>query len=255
MKTGSYLAAVLFVAFFGAAANADTISLSKLATQVQKPSVQILMADGGACSGTIVMSSRDSKTGIVKTAVLTAEHCVKETPYRNFEIVFPVYNKDGLVVEKNIYLGEVGKQGSDTNDLAIITLKDTATFFGDYVAKVAARLTNPQFGEQVWTSGYALGRDLGVTEGRFNSREEFNFPDNSHETTFFRASPPIAPGNSGGGMFHLNASGDFELIGVSDWVAGGQGGPSTFGAYTPIDRVYDFLSDWDSTAFPKAAAK
>lgn len=235
-------------------ASAQELDLKKLETQVKAPTVRIV--DGpqeAVCSATVVSSKRDEKTAKVKTIILTAQHCVKEHPYRNFEVQFPRYNADGLVVSRDTYVGKIAKQGSDTNDLAIITLADTQTSFADRVAKVADRDVNPTFGEKVITSGYAFGMGLGVTEGRFNSREEFPFPDEDKETTFYRASPAVAPGNSGGGFYRITSTGDFELIGVTDWIAGKA--PSTFGAYTPVDRVYDFLSDYDSEAFPKKEDK
>lgn len=232
----------LVVGSFGVVSAAE-INLDKMDKQIRNPSVQIGQDGRPFCSGTIIQSKRDEKTGKVSTGVLTAQHCVNEAPFKNFEITIPKYGSTGMVISREVYVGKISKQGSDTNDLAIIALADDGTSFADRTATVADKSYNPRSGSSVYVSGYPAGRDWAITEGRFSSREEYRFPDESHETEYYRTSASIIGGNSGGGLFDVTTSGDFQLIGVADWGLG-RGGTTTFGAYTPADRVSEFITSW-----------
>ncbi len=218
------------------------INLDKMDKQVRNPSVQVGQDGRPFCSGTIIQSKRDEKTGKVSTGVLTAQHCVDEAPFKNFDIIIPTYGKNGMVVSRQVFVGKIAKQGVPANDLAIITLADDQSSFADRVATIAEKDYNPRFGSPVFVSGYPMGRDWAITEGRFSSREEYTFPSDSNETEYYRTSASIVGGNSGGGLFDLTPSGDFQLIGVADW--GMVRGTTTFGAYTPIDRVSEFVTSW-----------
>lgn len=232
----------LALATLPTAGHAADINLDKLDKQVRNPSVQVGQDGRPFCSGTIIQSKRDEKTGKVSTAVLTAQHCVDEAPFKNFDIIIPTYGKDGMVVSRQVFVGKISKQGVPANDLAIISLADDSTSFSERVATVAPKDYNPRGGSVVFVSGYPMGRDWALTEGRFGTREEYRFPSESNETQYYRTSASIVGGNSGGGLFDLTPSGDFQLIGVADWGMGR--GTTTFGAYTPADRVSEFVTSW-----------
>lgn len=237
----SVLSAMTF-ALLPLTSHASDINLDKMDKQVRNPSVQVGQDGRPFCSGTIIQSKRDEKTGKVSTGVLTAQHCVDEAPFKNFDIIIPTYGKNGMVVSRQVFVGKISKQGVPANDLAIIQLADDQSSFADRVANIAPKDYNPRSGSSVFVSGYPMGRDWAITEGRFSSREEYTFPSDSNETEYYRTSASIVGGNSGGGLFDLTPSGDFQLIGVADWGMGR--GTTTFGAYTPIDRVSEFVTSW-----------
>lgn len=246
MKTMKYVASIIVAAIALAAGNAvaSDINLDKMDKQVRNPSVQVGQDGRPFCSGTIIQSKRDEKTGKVSTGVLTAQHCVDEAPFKNFDIIIPTYGKNGMVVSRQVFVGKISKQGVPANDLAIIQLVDDATSFAERVATIADKSYNPRAGSPIFVSGYPAGKGWVLTEGRFSSREEYGFPDENHETEFYRGTADIMGGNSGGGLFDLTASGDFQLIGVADWGLGAGKGPTSFGAFTPIDRVSEFVTSW-----------
>lgn len=240
---GAYVAATVL---FGTA-YADGLDLNKLADQVRSPTVQVLLPNGGgSCSATIVSSKRDEKTAEVATFILTAEHCVADAPMASYAVRLPVW-QDESSTTATMARAKVVKQGSvDGHDMALLKLDDTRTSYATQVAKVGynAKL---KLGELVYTGGYPLGREFTVSEGRFSSVEEYNFSDNGVPVEFTRANAPISPGNSGGGLFHLNAAGDFELVGVADRGAGSP--TSTFGLWATAKDVTKFLQDYNKDLF------
>ncbi len=222
------VAGLLFMALAHSVAYAGEVDLVKLRKQVLANTIQL----NGNCSGTLISSKRDDKTGKVETLVLTAKHCV-ENGSSDMVVDIPVYQSN-RVVKKDSYVARLkGKYSSA--DLALVVLKDTQTFF-ESVAKIAPANVMPVMGEQVWTVGYPLGLQLTITPGLFGSLETLNFPSNGIE--YFRASPHVVGGNSGGGLYRQTGSGDFDLIGVT--TAAHQA--FTFIAfYTPIDAVHAYL--------------
>jgi S1-C subfamily serine protease len=105
-------------------------------------------------------------------------------------------------------------------DLSLWRLKDKQTFFPN-VAKLAPEKPALMMGEDVWTVGYPLGGVLTVTRGLFGSVETSDFDHPGR--TYYRATPDIAPGSSGGALYHKNDAGDYELLGVT--TAGAQSFP------------------------------
>lgn len=232
--------AIIMAVFTSPASATDLVKLQKDALA---PTVQL----NRNCSGQIVYSARDEKSGEVKTYILTAKHCTKDVADRINEVYLPVYQK-GRVVSELLYKADVVSQYYK-HDLALLRLKDTATSFADRVAKVAARDIDLPIGSPVVTVGYPFGLTLTVNEGTFAARGSIPFPEDTKDTEYFRASPAIAGGNSGGGLYTVKADGGFELLGVTDLKIG-QDATSEAGFYVPVDIVRDFLTVADSVAFP-----
>jgi S1-C subfamily serine protease len=222
---------------------AYALDLTKLQSEALGPTVQL----NRNCSGQVVYSKRDEKSGDVKTLILTAKHCTTDTAGKVNEVYFPAYQK-GRVVSEALYKADVVSQYYK-HDLAMLRLKDTKTSFSDRVAKLADREIDMPIGAPVVTIGYPFGLTLTANEGTFAARSVIPFPDQDKDTEYFRASPGIAGGNSGGGLYRITDGGDFELIGVTDLKIG-DAATSTAGFYVPVDVIADFLTFADSDAFP-----
>lgn len=234
------LIALIFLALASCAPSAPTYAapleeLPKIESQMLAPSVQL----PSGCSGTIVRSSRDEKSGDVSTFVLTAKHCIANKPFERISIAVRNYDEENREVSNIEYKGKV-LGASYKSDLAIIKLDDTDTLF-DKVATVAPEGTEStlKFGEDVVAVGYPLGLSQTMTLGTFGRIEVIPaFSSISQSQEFYRSSPDIGPGNSGGGLFHKNAKGDYELIGT---VTGGPRGMSWLGMFTPIKEINEYL--------------
>jgi len=204
--------------------------------QVLAATVQL----NGNCSGTVIYSRRDEKSGDVKTVVLTAGHCVSSVMAKDQDIDFPVY-AGNRVVKKERYIGRVlGRYYK--RDLALVVLKDKDTLFSK-VAKISDAEPSVSMGDQVVTVGYPGGMGLTITEGLFGSYETVDYPYDGVE--YFRATPDITGGNSGGAMYQVTAAGDYKLIGVTAavWRC-----CSFMGLYTPASDIHEYLK----TALPQA---
>lgn len=212
--------------------------LDKMQQQMFSPTVQL----NGNCSGTVVWSKRDEKSGEVATYILTAKHCVSNQNEDQFADV-PVYH-DNLLVKKERYIARV--HGLFFNaDIGLFRLKDKQTLF-ERVAKLAPAKPALKMGEDVWTVGYPLGWSLTVTEGLFGVIEVSDFDKPGQE--YYRATPDITGGNSGGGLYRKNGAGDYELIGIT--TAGARGLPF-IALYTPIGKVHEYLK----VALPEAVGE
>jgi hypothetical protein len=77
---------------------------------------------------------------------------------------------------------------------------------------------------------------LTITKGLFGSKETNDFAKPG--SVYYRATPDIAPGSSGGALYHKNDAGDYELLGVTTAMA--RGFPY-FAMYTPISDIYAYL--------------
>jgi S1-C subfamily serine protease len=228
---GITLAILLFCVLWiltAPASAADRAELEKLQKEVLGVTVQL----NGNCSGTVIYSNRDKESGDVTTLVLSAGHCAidKDADQR---VEFPVYQANEIV-KRDAYVGKV--YGVYYNaDLSLWKLKDKQTFFAN-VAKLAPEKPALMMGEQVWTAGYPLGGVLTVTTGLFGSLETSDFDKPGR--VYYRATPDIAPGSSGGALYHKNDAGDYELLGVT--TAGARGFPFV-ALYTPISDIYAYL--------------
>jgi len=226
MKTKIVSTLVALVALTGIA------SADPLVDQVRTPSVRL----DAFCSGTIISSKRDDKTGKVATYVLTAKHCVKDSEKDTIPIAKDKYNgldKAGKTVYDSTVFGTSYK-----SDLAILKLRDDQTFF-DKVAKVAEKDINLQFGQAVVVEGYPVGMSMTETEGKLGYKEEQPaFSDISQSKIFYRATPDIVGGSSGSGMFTFD-NGEYKLIGV---VTGGYQHGTFVNYFTPVEEIRDYLA-------------
>lgn len=163
----------------------------------------------GNCSATLIYSKRDDATGDVLTVFLTAKHCV-EGEKSDMKVEVPVYQKNRLV-KRDSYVARVRGEWFG-GDLALVELKDKTTWFPS-VAKLGPAEPDVTIGDNVWSVGYPLSWSLTITPGMFGVIETQDFIKPG--TEYYRATPAIAGGSSGGGLWHINKAGDYELIGVT----------------------------------------
>lgn len=234
-----FCAATFMFLLFGPVAHASAAD-PKL-NQILDPTVFLRMSEG-SCTGELVYSAKSDKpedNGKVVTLVLTAKHCADDSE-NLAEVIIPTYNHTLRKTSYVSYMAAVrGK--SSTADIALFELQDTDTVFTK-LTKIAPKDVELEIGEPVWSSGYPLGGEKTITEGLLGPRETHG------DEEWLRATPDIAPGNSGGGLYHKNAAGDFELIGVTVVMARG------FSFYTgsvPIDEIRGYLKVALPTASPK----
>lgn len=194
----------------------------------------------GSCSSSVIYSKRDEKSGEVKTVLLTAKHCVSGSEGADHYIEFPIYEKN-RVVKKEKYIAQV-LGTSYKSDLALMILKDKSTLF-ENVMKIAEDVDGLKIGDEVLVIGYPLGLNLTVTKGTFVGYETLNWPRSG--TEFLRATPDIAPGNSGGLLLKINGDGSLEQIGVT---AAGVVGFTFMNLFVGVDQIRDYLK----VALPEA---
>lgn len=197
------------------------------------------------CSATVIKSDRDEKTGKVETVLITAKHCVEGAGNGEQLIEFPIYKGTHRIGNKD-YVGKV-KGESYKVDLALVKLLDEDTLF-EKVSKLAPAELDAKIGDPVVTVGYPFGLSLTVTSGNFGQTEVIDYPKQG--TEYYRATPMIAGGNSGGAMYLKSDAGDYTLAGVTTAVIGGQVGGFA-GFYTPSYLIHDYLS----TALPELTDK
>lgn len=214
-----------------AALCAALASTSAIASPLQDQVLGVTAQLNGNCSTTLIHSDRDKKSGDVTTLFLTAKHCIGDAK-ADMVIDIPVY-QNSRVVKKDRYIGTVKSQHF-SSDLALLELKDKQTFF-ETTAKIAPEDGIPAMGDPVVTAGYPLGLQLTITAGLFGSLETIKFP--TTYTEYFRATPDVVGGNSGGSMYRKNGE-DYELIGVT---AAGHRAYSFVTFYTPLEQIHTFL--------------
>ena len=197
------------------------------------------------CSATVIKSARDEKTGKVETVLITAKHCVDGAGDGEMLVEFPIYKGTHRIGNKD-FVGKV-KGSSYKVDLALVKLLDEDTLF-EKISKLSPAELNAQIGDPVVTVGYPFGLSLTVTNGNFGQSEVIDFPKAG--TEYYRATPMIAGGNSGGAMYLKSESGDYTLAGVTTAVIGGQAGGFA-GFYTPSYLIHDYLK----TALPELTDK
>jgi len=239
---------IIAAAFLLSSISAGTAFADPLVDQVLTPSYQIGAPDkGGFCSGEMIKSDRDAKTGKVSTYILTAKHCVKDDEKATYTIRKDDHNASLHQTGVKEYLADVYGT-SYKSDLALLKLRDTDTYF-DTVATVAKKDVHLSFGQTVEMVGYPLGRSMTWTEGKLGYIEEVQpFADVSNSKLFQRASPESAPGSSGSSLFAWNdTTKKYEIVGILT------GGPNQFfyiGLYTPVDEINDYLDTALSTPTP-----
>jgi len=209
----------------------------KMRKEMFSPTAQLNMN----CSATLIHSKRDEKSGDVLTVFLTAKHCVTGNK-SDMAVDLPVYQKN-RVVKKERYTARVRGEYY-AGDLALVELKDKDTVLGP-VAKIAPEGAELFMGEDVWALGYPLAWTLTVSQGLFGGFETSDFAAPGAE--YFRATPNIAGGNSGGALYHLGGS-DYEIIGVTTARAKND---SFVGLYTSLETIHAYLK----VALPEAVAE
>lgn len=227
------MAVAAFAYLITPAQSAELVDLPKMQTEMFSPTVRI----GDYCSGTIIHSDRDEKSGDVGTYVLTAKHCTEKLN-ENTTIQIETHDKRNLLTKTENY--EVFVWGQDyRSDLAILKLKDTDTLF-ETVAKIASEDMEEklQFGQDVWVVSHPLGKSKTLTVGTLGFQENDPGFGSIGSTTYYRATPDVAGGSSGGAMYTKDAAGNYVLIGT---VTGGMRSITFFNYFTPLASINDYL--------------
>ena len=223
------------------------VKADPMVDQVYAPSVRLDDSTGGFCSGQIVKSQRDDKTGKVGTYVLTAKHCVLDTPDGETIHITKENHDDSLKKTGETRYDAKVEGKSYKSDLALLKLVDDNTFF-DKVAKVAPKDIKLTFGQTVEVVGYPVGLSMTWTEGKLGYKEEQPaFKSVSQSQLFFRATPDIVGGSSGSAMYTFNNN-EYQIIGIT---TGGYQFGTFVNYFTPVDEINDYLD----TALPKSDAE
>lgn len=169
-----------------------------------------------------------------RTKILTAKHCItKDYGFVNMLTA----RDDGIVISENRLWYDVDKK-SDKYDLALITLREDKYYNPAEIAKK----TLVDLGDDVIVIGFPFISSKIVSEGLFNGMVVLpNERGSDKVESYYRSTPPIAPGNSGGGLFQPTENG-YELIGISSKVYPGYGHT---GYFVPLKDIKDFLNKDD----------
>lgn len=223
-------------------AHAQPADLFKVQDEMLTPTVQvrvdttIMSMFSGLCSGSVIASNRDEKTGDVTTLVLTAKHCTDATDER-MQVVSYDHSKSNREIRQTVWKAKVCGR-SWKSDLALLKLDDRQTFF-DKTAKVAEKGIVLSFGDDVDLVGYPAGLGLTWTQGKLGYVEDTHglaFDDVSQSTEFYRATPMMTGGSSGSPLFYQDTDGTYKVIGV---LTGG--GLQYLGFYTPTEEINAYL--------------
>ncbi|MGN6773174.1 MAG: S1 family peptidase [Rhizobiaceae bacterium] len=234
-------AALMLVGSIGLA-RAQDAELFKQQDEMFTPTVQIRVETNifntykGLCSGSVIESKRDEKTGDVTTLVLTAKHCTDSVDER-MQVISYDHSKDNREIKQNVWKAKVCGR-SWKSDLALIKLDDKQTFF-EKTAKVAEKGIALNFGDDVDLVGYPSGLGLTWTTGKLGYVEDTHglaFDDVSQSTEFYRATPMMTGGSSGSPLFYKDADGTYKIIGV---LTGGA--LQYLGFYTPVEEINAYL--------------
>jgi S1-C subfamily serine protease len=222
------LAALLLVA---TPFHSFAMDLTNIQKEVISPSVQL----NNNCSATAVYSERAKESGKVLTLFLTAKHCLANSVDRIHEVSQPVYSDDNRIIEKRTLKVKV-RGVSYKYDIAVLEAVNDRDIFAP-VATLGDASTKVAMGTPVVVAGYPAGLVLTLTEGVFGSRESIPFPSASKDSEYFRATPNIMGGNSGGGLY-AQINGTYRYIGIA---SAGLGQITHVGYYTPIDQIQEYL--------------
>lgn len=220
----------LTLLILGTLASEAEPSLDTLTDEVLTPSVQIGGMDSRRhCSGTLVHSDRHEESGEVITLVLTAKHCAEQVRDR-LQVHIPRY--DGVEVKGWDSYNATVAVAYAGHDISILRLDDNDRLFTQ-LATIAPEDVVLREAEAVLVAGYPHALDRTVTDGRLQGLERVQFPTKSW-TPYYRSTPAVVGGNSGGGLYRLNAQGHYELIGV---VSMGVGGVWHLGYHVPFTEA------------------
>lgn len=225
-----FVALGLFVA--SCTANpAFAIDLQRAYKEVLGPTVQL----NRNCSATAIYSEFSKVDNKVETIFLTAKHCVKDATDRIHIVYQPQYDSHNRLVEERAIKVKV-RGTSYKYDLALLQSVDESKVFTP-VAKVAPEDVSIPMGSPVLVAGYPAGFTLTLTEGVFGARESIPYPERTKDSEYFRATPAIYGGNSGGAMFY-DLNGVYQLVGVT---SAGLNGVSHVSYFTPVDQIRDYV--------------
>ena len=163
-------------------------------------------------------------TGKVETLVLTAAHCIATNlniRKQSFDANLNVYK------ETVFYLKPV--RVFKPEDVAVLRVIDKSELFP--VARLAMERTSPPMGRKVWVVGYPKSLDITLTTGEYGGLVKNPRPN---MPLMVRATAPIHPGSSGGGLFIKTVRG-YELIGVT---SGHWRDTSFMNYFTRLDPIY-----------------
>lgn len=128
----------------------------------------------------------------------------------------------------------------DKRDLALLRLVDSE-FRAEAVASLAPEGVELAPGEDVWVAGSPIGLRAYITHGLLSLAAEKQV----------MTSAPVIYGNSGGGVYHRTASGDYEYIGTVQAI---YGLPDMMGMVShPITAINVAISNQVLRAFLKDA--
>jgi S1-C subfamily serine protease len=238
LKTAFTALTISLVGVFSAyGQSTDVVRLNR---EVLNPTVRVT-ACGSLGSGTAIKVDQDGY-GYILTNNHVVANCAEQV--------------DGKTVLKAVdvtsfrYSNFMETRGTDTRttevlfrdeakDLAL--LKTTQRVKGYFpLATLAKPDTKVFIGETVWASGGGLGQPPAITSGILNNaRTDFD------SYAYYHTTSPIVMGNSGGGLFHRNGSGNYYLIGVPSRVMSyGMGAVVTHLAYAiKFKTIYQFFKE------------
>ena len=223
------LAGLVALAPFSAFA-AGPSPLATVFNEMLSPVVQL----NRSCSASVIRSDIDLVSLETTTILLTAKHCVADSRNKTQDVYVPVY-QGNRIVREDLYKAKVRSVSVDY-DLALVQLIDkTATLPTVQLAPSDVALFE---GEETWTVGWPKGLVRTITSGSFGNRADMPYPDPSKDTEYFRSTPSITGGNSGGALFHKTQSGVYEQIGVT---SAGFRDVEFMNFYVPIDQIHVYL--------------
>lgn len=199
--------------------------------------VQVANQDENICSGVSINPSEISKDAI-GTYVVTAKHCINDDANGMYKVIVRNYNKESISNSETVYKARVLKYSYDY-DLAILRVLDSSVNipYSDLIPENHAAYA----GDDVVTIGYPLGEDLTITKGVLEPKSYLKL-GNYGINLYWRASPAIINGNSGGGLF-TEVDGKYYLLGITSAVKVKDTQVVTFmGVYVPVDQLREFLA-------------
>jgi S1-C subfamily serine protease len=219
----SLLAAAAIIAFLALLALPAYAKPTQIKEQMVDPVVKI----DEDCSGTNV-KLKDGKF------ILTAAHCTTDRGEGFVVAEIRTTDKDHkLLSYKKIFYDTV-RFDSD-KDLALLKVRDPE--YDPPAATIAEKLLVDE-GSNIWVIGYPLAVTRTITVGLFNGYQSDKF-HGPKETTKYRASANMTNGNSGGMLAqHNDASGNYELIGVTSMKYNAN---EFMGLFVTLDDIRDFL--------------
>jgi len=191
------------------------------------PTVRV-RAGTGTGSG-VIFHHRDAEDAENTIYILSAAHVVRDLAKVKVELYH------GASLDASVVITDTAK------DLALLRISNRDCFAdarNDKVirsAKLASRNYTPYLFTPVWVVGCSLGLPLRPSFGHITAIPLSPFA----KRRIWEVSAPIAPGNSGGPVFHAKT---YELIGIAVWVRTYRGQLiTTMAGVVPIQQIYKFL--------------